>query len=207
MKIAEKQKDTILSGMSALAGAAAGTVGGAFIAQEANAAEVVSAEVPGKDETDDAHPAAEAQPAHNVEPEPEPTPTPEPKPEHKPETHPEHKPETPEPTKPEPEPTDTDIQVLSYETVTNEDGSQCDMAIVSVNGQGVAIIDVDQDGYADVMAADQNQNGQIDNNEVVDLQGQGIAMAPFKAEFENNQVALNDGPDYINDGDVDSFLS
>lgn len=203
MKMNQKQKDTILSGMSTLGGAAVGTIGGTFVAQEVNAAEVVATEAPSKTEPEDVHATVEEQPqnqaAQDVEPDPEPTP--EPKPSPKP---------TPEP-EPEPEPSpnpDTEIEVVGYETVTNEDGSQSDIAILSVNGQGAAIIDVDQDGFADVMAADQNLNGQIEDNEVVNIQGQGIAMEPFKTEFESNQLALNDdGPDYINDGGVDSYIS
>ena len=128
-----------------------------------------------------------------IAPEPEPEPEPEPDPEPVPE--------------PEPEP---EIEVISYETVTTEDGGQMDVAVVSANGQAVMIADVNQDGVADVMASDLNNNGQLDEGEIVDVSGQNIAMQPLQeaanAGTENLYAQTND-VDYINDANVDDYMA
>ncbi|MBO6253797.1 MAG: hypothetical protein J6O49_09145, partial [Bacteroidaceae bacterium] len=141
------------------------------------------------------------------EPEPTPEPTPEPEPEPRPEPEPEPEPD-PEPV-PEPEP-EPEIEVISYETVTTEDGGQMDVAVVSANGQAVMIADVNQDGVADVMASDLNNNGQLDEGEIVDVSGQNIAMQPLQeaanAGTENLYAQTND-VDYINDANVDDYMA
>ena len=53
------------------------------------------------------------------------------------------------------------ISVVSYETVTCEDGSQMDIAGVIVNGQETLVVDIDRDGIADAMVADMDNNGII----------------------------------------------
>lgn len=130
-------------------------------------------------------------------------------------------PENPEhPVNPEhPEtPGNDDIHVYSYETVTADDGSQADVAVIGVNGQAVVVADTTMDGYANFAASDTNGNGQIEDNEIVDVSGQGIAMQPFHdaapeatanvdpGADPDNTIASND-PDYINDGNVDDFMA
>lgn len=99
------------------------------------------------------------------------------------------------------------VEVLHYETLTNEDGSQMDLAVVSIDGQEMGIYDVDQDGIADLLAQDVNNNNQISADEIEDISGDGISMQPFHDEY----IAQNDpsmqGPDYINDGDVESYMA
>lgn len=82
----------------------------------------------------------------------------------------------PEP-KPDPEPTSGHhLEVFSVETVTNEDGSQMDVATVKLDGQGGIIADVDRDGVADVMVVDRNGDGHLSENESVNLHQQGITI-------------------------------
>ena len=45
-------------------------------------------------------------------------------------------------------------EVLSYETVTNSDGTQMEMAVVEMGGQQAAFVDVDLDGTAEVMLSE-----------------------------------------------------
>ena len=207
-------KSNVISGMSSTVGAAAGVVAGSVISSEVNAAEIpVTPEEEQEVEVLSSQPSRTSgstthhNPAPTPEPKPEPTPEPTPEPEPRPEPTPEPNPE-PEPTPgPTPEP---EIEVVSYETVTNEDGSQMDVAVVNAQGQAVMIADVDQNGYADVMASDLNNNGQLDNGEIVDVSDQNIAMQPLQEAANmggNDMIAQTNDVDYINDANVDDYIA
>ena len=193
-------KSNVISGMSSTVGAAVGVVAGSIISSEVNAAEIpVTPEEEQDVEVVSSQPSKTggSTPSHNPTPHPTPEPATEPNP-------------TPEQTpasesRPEPE-----IEVVSYETVTNEDGSQMDVAVVNAQGQAVMIADVDQNGLADIMASDLNYNGQLDNGEIVDVSDQNIAMQPLQDAANmngNNMVAQTGEPDYINDANVDDYIA
>ena len=193
-------KSNVISGMSSTVGAAAGVVAGSIISSEVNAAEIpVTPEEEQDVEVVSSQPSntGGSTPSHNPTPHPTLEPATEPNP-------------TPEPTpasEPRPEP---EIEVVSYETVTNEDGSQMDVAVVNAQGQAVMIADVDQNGVADIMASDLNYNGQLDNGEIVDVSDQNIAMQPLQDAANmngNNMVAQTGEPDYINDANVDDYIA
>lgn len=198
-------KSNVISGMSSTVGAAVGVVAGSIISSEVNAAEIPAAEIPVTPEEEQDVEVVNSQPSktggstpsHNPTSHPTPQPATEPNP-------------TPEPTpasEPRPE---SEIEVVSYETVTNEDGSQIDVAVVNAQGQAVMIADVDQNGVADIMASDLNNNGQLDNGEIVDVSDQNIAMQPLQDAANmngNNMVAQTGEPDYINDANVDDYIA
>ena len=106
-----------------------------------------------------------------------------------------------------PEQQEVQVEVLAYETVPGADGSQMDLAVVSVNGQEMGIYDVNVDGTADLLAVDENNNQQIDDNEIHDISSQNVSMQALHDDY----IAQNDpsmqGPDYINDGDVDNYMA
>ena len=198
-------KSNVISGMSSTVGAAVGVVAGSIISSEVNAAEIPAAEIPVTPEEEQDVEVVSSQPSktggstpsHNPTSHPTPQPVTEPNP-------------TPEPTpasEPRPE---SEIEVVSYETVTNEDGSQIDVAVVNAQGQAVMIADVDQNGVADIMASDLNYNGQLDNGEIVDVSDQNIAMQPLQDAANmngNNMVAQTGEPDYINDANVEDYIA
>ena len=198
-------KSNVISGMSSTVGAAVGVVAGSIISSEVNAAEIPAAEIPVTPEEEQDVEVVSSQPSktggstpsHNPTSHPTPQPATEPNP-------------TPEPTPAsEPRPV-SEIEVVSYETVTNEDGSQMDVAVVNAQGQAVMIADVDQNGVADIMASDLNYNGQLDNGEIVDVSDQNIAMQPLQDAANmngNNMVAQTGEPDYINDANVDDYIA
>lgn len=99
------------------------------------------------------------------------------------------------------------LEVLDYGTVTNEDGSQMDVAVVSVDGQEMGLYDVNQDGTADLLAVDANNDNQITSNEVEDISSEGISMQHLHNEFLAQNDPAMQGPDYINDGDVESYMA
>ena len=191
-------KKNVATGASTAAGATAGVVIGAAITP--NSAE--GAEV--------------------VKPDPTPQPAPAPKPTNQSTstaahtqapTHTSQTPQTETSTNtgaqtPPPGQENNDIEVLSYDRVTNEDGSQMDIAVLNVNGNEVGVIDANLDGEADALMCDLNQNGVIEQGEIEIVQGQGIAMQPLAdAAGFNPQFAQNDLPDYVNDADVDTYMA
>ena len=64
---------------------------------------------------------------------------------------------------------DDDIRVLGYGPVQLENGQIIDVKELEMNGQRVAVIDVDRDGEPDFALSDSNQNRQYDEGEVIDL--------------------------------------
>lgn len=64
---------------------------------------------------------------------------------------------------------DDDVRVVGYGEVTLDNGQNITVEELDVNGQRVAVIDVDQDGEADLAMSDLNQNRQMDEGEVIDL--------------------------------------
>lgn len=204
-------KSNVISGMSSTVGAAAGVVAGSVISSEVNAAEIpVTPEAEQEVEVVNSQPSRTSGSATNHNPIPAPEPTSEPILDQELTPEPEPRPD-PEPVDPEPEPTpDSEIEVVSYETVTNEDGSQMDVAVVNAQGQAVMIADVDQNGVADVMAADLNNNGQLDDGEIVDISDQNIAMQPLQEVANmggNEMIAQTNDVDYVNDANVDDYIA
>lgn len=197
-KTQNEVKKNVATGASTAAGATVGVViGTAVTPNSAEAAEVeVSNETP--------------QPTPTLQPQPEPTkPQPAPQPDSKLENPVDSKPTPvepePKPVNPDPEP---EVEVVSYDRVTNDDGSQMDVAVLNVNGNEVGVIDANLDGEADALVCDANQNGAIEDGEIENVQGQGISMQPLQdAAGFDPQFAQNDLPDYVNDADVDTYMA
>lgn len=82
----------------------------------------------------------------------------------------------PEPIKPEPVKPETEIEVVDFQRVTDENGNEFDVAILKVDGMDVAVIDADLDGVADAMIMDYNGDGVIDSSEIIDIREQGLDM-------------------------------
>lgn len=204
-------KKNVVTGVSGVAGAAAGVVIGAAVTPEqAEAAEVEVEAVETPEEATSSHSSTAhvSHASHAVTPEPEPEPTPEPKPAPTPEPEPTPTPE-PEPT-PTPGPVDptSEIEVLGYERVNNQDGTQSDIATVRVQDNIIGVVDADIDGKADVIVCDVNNSGTLEQDEVQNVQSENIAMQPFQesAGFQPD-LAQNDLPDYDNNANVDEYMA
>lgn len=127
-----------------------------------------------------------------IDPEPEPTPAPTP-----------HRP-TPAP-KPEPTVTvDDNVTIVYKETIDMGNGQMADIAIgVTPQGSEVDYIDVDRDGIIDFRVEDSNHDGNISENEVIDVQTQNIHMDDLMHQAE----VIAQLPDYNPDANVDEFLA
>lgn len=179
-------KKNVATGASTAVGATAGVVIGTVLSLEtASAQEIPTLE-----------PTLQPTSGLNTSPKPEPAPEPVLESDQQPTPH------------TQPEPTKDEIEVIGYDRVTNEDGSQNDVAVLNVNGNEVGVVDVNLDGEADAIICDANQNGVIEEDEMQIVQGEEIAMQPFAdAAGFNPQYAQNDLPDYVNDADVDTYMA
>lgn len=109
---------------------------------------------------------------------------------------------------------DDQIQVLGVDDVQNEDGSMMQAAVITDGHYIGAVIDVDHDGTADIVAVDHNQNQQIEEGEVFDVSNENIQMQDFQdahvaqqdmMQQEQEHLAYNasdDQPDYCNNADI-----
>ena len=109
-----------------------------------------------------------------------------------------------------------DVQVLDYQTITGADGQQMDAALVNISGNQALIVDADRDGVADALVADANNNGQIDNDEVVDISMHQLSMSELQAAANHETVADPDpnvmaqnayNSDYENNANVDDYMA
>lgn len=189
----KKWKSDVFTGVSSSAGAVAGVFVGSMMTEEVYA-EPVPEPIP--DPVPDPEPIPD--PVPNPEPVPEPVPDPEPVPEPVPDPEP-----TPEPV-PEPDPT-PEVKVLGYETVSDGQGGEMDVAHLSINDQYAIVVDVDQNGTGDILAVDVNGNQQIEENEIVDISQEGISMQSFQDELHHDDLA-HTSQDYNNTADVDDYI-
>lgn len=110
---------------------------------------------------------------------------------------------------------DNQIQVLGVDDVQNEDGSMMQAAVITDGHYIGAVIDVDHDGTADIVAVDHNQNQQIEEGEMFDVSNENIQMQDFQdahiaqqqdmMQQEQEHLAYNasdDQPDYCNNADI-----
>lgn len=219
-----KVKSDVISGLSSSVGATIGMVAGSVLSAELNASEVDTPEVgtdgatghnsssPQQQVAEPVKPTESADPVIPIDPvEPEPPMAP-------------VEPETPaelvgpeiiaEPIDPLVlvEPVDlqenVDIEVLGYETMMTEDGQMVDVATVNINGNEGSIVDTDMDDVANLMTVDANSNANVEENEITDVSGDGISMAPFRDVVNPEEPNyLTNNEDYVNDADVTDFMA
>lgn len=99
-----------------------------------------------------------------------------------------------------------DVQVHEVGSVATEDGEILNVAVASVDGHDAAFVDVDNDGYVDGVLVDANDNGVIEDNEVIDTPDSGVNMSYLAMMAESPEDSMYDGtPDYTNDADTSSL--
>ena len=89
---------------------------------------------------------------------------------------------------------ENDVRILGYGDVELDSGRSITVQELDINGQRVAVIDVDKDGEADLAMSDLNHNRLMDEGEVLDLHtGEPLS-------FTNDDYVANDI------ADIDSSL-
>ena len=229
----ENVKANMAAAASSTLGAAIGVVGGTLMSEEIHAAQVEDPVLPEDPHATDDVPIVDVEaPTHNTaaqptvaattshvtpvsvepiaaDPIPEPDPIPDPEPNPEPEPDP-----TPSPNVMPASTLSPDVQVLDYQTITGADGQQMDAALVNISGNQALIVDADRDGVADALVADANNNGQIDNDEVVDISMHQLSMSELQAAAnpdpaaDPNVMAQNAyNSDYENNANVDDYMA
>lgn len=84
---------------------------------------------------------------------------------------------------------DDDVRIIGYGDVNLVDGRSITVEELEINGQRVAIIDVDKDGVGDFAMSDLNNNHRADEGEVIDLHTGDVIS------FQNDQTAMDDSAD------------
>lgn len=93
---------------------------------------------------------------------------------------------------------DDDIRVLGYGPVQLENGQIIDVKELEMNGQRVAVIDVDRDGEPDFALSDSNQNRQYDEGEVIDLHtGEPVNFTNDNNDFTTTTDESAAGLDFL----------
>lgn len=114
-----------------------------------------------------------------------------------------------EPVNPEPEPDmEPQLKVLNVETVVGENGQTIVVAEVMLDGHYGQIIDMDNDGVADFVGVDFDHNGQFSQDEISYIGDSMVSMEVLQRAADNTQyLAELNGPDYVNDADVNGYLA
>lgn len=92
-----------------------------------------------------------------------------------------------------------EVEVLGF--AQHESGAV--MAGVAIDGQEFVVVDIDNNNEADAVMADLNGDGNISENEIGDISGQGVYMSDLAAMQNSQDIAM--GPDYINDADTNVY--
>ena len=134
--------------------------------------------------------------------------------------------DTDRPEKPTPPKDDADdepeVHFLGVEQVQTENGQTMNVGHMVIGSEEVALVDMNDDRVFDVAISDSNRNGEIDDNEVIDISSQQMTVtdfavasaqqqdsnAPAQPEMANQtpQDEIAEGmPDYMNDADVQTI--
>ena len=81
---------------------------------------------------------------------------------------------------------DDDVRVIGFGDVNLADGRSVTVEELEINGQRVAVIDVDKDGVGDFAMSDLNHNNRADEGEVIDLHTGDVIS------FHNDQTAMDE---------------
>lgn len=81
---------------------------------------------------------------------------------------------------------DDDVRIVGFGDVQLANGRSVTVQELDYNGQRVAVIDIDQDGVADIAMSDVNHNRQMDEGEVIDLHtGEALSFTNDSSEIDN----------------------
>ena len=98
-----------------------------------------------------------------------------------------------------------EVQVIAIENDLNVNGQNMDVAVVMVEGSPGLMIDVTQNGEADVVALDDNRDGYLSQDEAVVVTDAHVPMPTEDDVYRNDggsMVNNNELPDYSNDNDI-----
>ena len=98
-----------------------------------------------------------------------------------------------------------DVEVLSVDKVTFDDGTTGSVAGIVVNGTDGVLADINDDGIADVLALDVNADGSIADDEIMEVSDASIQMPTDLLTAYDTSDSGDNLPDYMNDADTSAF--
>lgn len=85
---------------------------------------------------------------------------------------------------------DDEVRILGVETVHTPEGYSMDVVGVAVGDDPALLVDINQDGYLDVLIHDDNQNGLIEENEIHDISGANMNMADLGIQMPHDDFYM-----------------
>lgn len=100
-----------------------------------------------------------------------------------------------------------EVQIVGISDETMDDGSMVTIGQLEIDGHEVYVVDVDHNGTFDIMGVDMNGDGIVSEDEVYDIQDQGLQVSDMQQQMDAipSDDYLADMPDYINDADPSGF--
>lgn len=78
-------------------------------------------------------------------------------------------------------------ELVGVQTVTDENGNPMTIVAAKINGHNSMFVDADVDGYVDVAAMDANNNGELENDEIVTLAKGAMPVSALINELDEPQ--------------------
>lgn len=99
---------------------------------------------------------------------------------------------------------DDDVADVRVERVDYDPENEASVAYVTVDDTDVILTDIDNDGVFDVLYVDENGNGLVDENEILDISDESITVAGLGG-YTEPMLDINDDFMANNDIDIDSI--
>ena len=87
---------------------------------------------------------------------------------------------------------DNEVRILGVETVHHPAGFDMDVVGIAVGDDPALLVDVNQDGYLDVLIHDDNKNGRIEDHEYHDIRDAELSMTELGIESEPHDFMASD---------------
>jgi len=111
---------------------------------------------------------------------------------------------------PEPEQQNGEIKILGIEEVIGPDGQPMTVVGVEVEGDEALLIDINRDDVIEVMITDANHDGQISDDEIIDISDVDIRVSDLEQNMMESAglhyVSHDNLPDYTNDADTNTII-
>ena len=78
-------------------------------------------------------------------------------------------------------------ELVGVQTVTDENGNPMTVVAAKINGHNSVFVDADVDGYVDVAAMDANNNGELEDDEIVTLAKGAMPVSALINELDEPQ--------------------
>ena len=85
---------------------------------------------------------------------------------------------------------DDEVRILGVETVHTPEGYSMDVVGVAIGDDPALLVDINQDGYLDVLIHDDNQNGVIEEDEIHDISDANMHMADLGIQMAHDDSLM-----------------